>query len=585
MGFSSTLRPATACFIVIGSLPNQMTDRQHSALPFLSKIKTDSQRYERNQKTMAEMVSQVRNAEEVIRQGGGEKAIAAQHKKGRMLARERIALLIDPGTEFFELGSFAAWGMYEEWGGAPSAGVVTGLGRVQGRLVMLIVNDATVKAGAFFPMTAKKVIRGQNIAIDNRIPTIYLVDSAGVFLPLQEDVFPDTDDFGRIFRNNAVMSAMGIPQIAAIMGMCVAGGAYLPVMCDHILMTEGSGLFIAGPALAQAAIGAKYSAEELGGAKMHSQISGTVDYREPDDQSCLARIRMLVDKMGNRQLGVFDRKQPEAPLFSAEEIYGIFDGDPARQYDMKEIIARIVDGSQFSEYKAEYGETVLCGYARIGGFAVGIVANQKTHVQQTDHAGNKRIEFGGVIYTESAEKAARFIMDCNQNLVPLVFLHDVNGFMVGRDAEWSGIIRAGAKMVNAVSNSVVPKITVIVGGSFGAGHYAMCGKAYDPRFVFAWPTAKYAVMSGSSAAGTLVEIKIKQLERGGKKLSEEDKKKLFDEVKATYDEQMDPRYGATRLWIDKIIDPAETREAIITALEAAALNPEVPKFSVGVLQT
>jgi acetyl-CoA carboxylase carboxyltransferase component len=406
-----------------------------------------------------------------------------------------------------------------------------------------------------------------------------------VFLPLQEDVFPDTDDFGRVFRNNAVMSAKGIPQIAAIMGMCVAGGAYLPLMCDHILMTEGSGLFLAGPALVQAAIGAKYSAEELGGAKMHSQISGTVDFREPDDESCIARIRKLIDKMGNRQPGVFDRKQPEEPRYAAEEVYGIFDGDPARQYDMKEIIARIVDDSEFGEYKSEYGETVLCGYARIGGFAVGIVANQKMHVQQTDHAGNRRMEFGGVIYTESAEKAARFIMDCNQNLVPLVFLHDVNGFMVGRDAEWSGIIRAGAKMVNAVSNSVVPKIAVIVGGSFGAGHYAMCGKAYDPRFVYAWPTAKYAVMSGASAAGTLVEIKIKQLERGGKKLSEEDRKKLYDEVKATYDEQMDPRYGAARLWIDKIIDPADTREAIITALEAASLNPDVPKFSVGVLQT
>ena len=563
-----------------------MTDhRPHAGSTFETQVKTDSSRFERNQKAVAELVSQVRNEEEIIQQGGGAKAIESQHKKGRLTARERIALLIDPGTEFFELGSFVAWGMYEEWGGAPSAGVVTGLARVQGRMVMLIVNDATVKAGAFFPMTAKKVIRAQNIAIENHIPTIYLVDSAGVFLPLQEDVFPDTDDFGRVFRNNAVMSAMGIPQIAAIMGMCVAGGAYLPLMCDHILMTEGSGLFLAGPALVQAAIGAKYSAEELGGAKMHSQISGTVDFREPDDQSCLARIRLLVDKMGNRQLGVFDRKQPEQPLFAAEEVYGIFESDPARQYDMKEIIARIVDGSQFGEYKSEYGETVLCGYARIGGFAIGIVANQKTHVQQVDHAGNRRMEFGGVIYTESAEKAARFIMDCNQNLVPLVFLHDVNGFMVGRDAEWSGIIRAGAKMVNAVSNSVVPKIAVIIGGSFGAGHYAMCGKAYDPRFLFAWPTAKYAVMAGASAAGTLVEIKIKQLERGGKKLSDEDRKKLYDEVKATYDEQTDPRYGAARLWIDKIIDPADTREAIITALEAASLNPDVPKFSVGVLQT
>ena len=562
-----------------------MTDHLQSASSFESKIKTDSPRFERNQKAVTELVAQVRNEEETIRQGGGEKAIESQHKKGRLTARERIALLIDPGTTFFELGSYAAWGMYEEWGGAPSAGVVTGLGRVHGRLVMLIVNDATVKAGAFFPMTAKKVIRAQNISIENHIPTIYLVDSAGVFLPLQEDVFPDTDDFGRVFRNNAVMSAMGIPQIAAIMGMCVAGGAYLPLMCDHILMTEGSGLFLAGPALVQAAIGAKYSAEELGGAKMHSQISGTVDFREPNDESCISRIRTLVDKMGSRPAEVFDRKQPEEPRYPAEQIYGIFDGDPSRQYDMKEIIARIVDRSEFNEYKAEYGETVLCGYARVGGFAVGIVANQKTHVQQTDHAGNKRIEFGGVVYTESAEKAARFIMDCNQNLVPLVFLHDVNGFMVGRDAEWSGIIRAGAKMVNAVSNSVVPKIAVIVGGSFGAGHYAMCGKAYDPRFVFAWPTAKYAVMSGASAAGTLVEIKIRQLERGGKKLSEEEKKKLYDEVKATYDEQMDPRYGAARLWIDKIIDPAATRRAVITALEAASLNPDVPKFNVGVLQT
>ena len=563
-----------------------MTDQvQQPGSPFETKIKTDSSRFERNQKAVADLVAQLRSEDEVIRHGGGEKAIESQHKKGRLTARERIARLIDPGTTFFEIGAYAAWGMYEDWGGAPSAGVVTGLARVQGRLVMLIVNDATVKAGAFFPLTAKKVIRAQNISIENHIPTIYLVDSAGVFLPLQEDVFPDTDDFGRVFRNNAVMSAMGIPQIAAIMGMCVAGGAYLPLMCDHILMTEGSGLFLAGPALVQAAIGAKYTAEELGGAKMHSQISGTVDFREPNDESCIERIRLLVDKMGRRRQGVFDRQESVEPRYATQENYGIFDSDPGRQYDMREIIARIVDNSQFSEYKPEYGETVLCGYARVGGFAVGIVANQKTHVQQVDHNGNKRIEFGGVIYTESAEKAARFIMDCNQNLVPLVFLHDVNGFMVGRDAEWSGIIRAGAKMVNAVSNSVVPKITVIVGGSFGAGHYAMCGKAYDPRFVFAWPTAKYAVMSGASAAGTLVEIKIKQLERGGTKLSEEDRKKLYDEVKATYDEQMDPRYGAARLWIDKIIDPAETRDAIITALEAASLNPDVPKFSVGVLQT
>jgi len=430
---------------------------------------------------MVELLTTIKNEEEKIRQGGGAKAIESQHKKNRLTARERVAALIDPGTHFFELGIYAAHEMYEEWGGAPSAGTVTGLARVSGRLFMVIANDATVKAGAFFPMTAKKVIRAQNIAIENRIPTIYLVDSAGVFLPLQEDVFPDTDDFGRVFRNNAVMSAMGIPQITAIMGMCVAGGAYLPVMCDHILMTEGSGLFLAGPALVQAAIGQKTSAEDLGGAKMHSQISGTVDFREPDDESCLKRIRALVDKMGAPNPPIFSHSRLKEPLYSINELYGIFSSNPAKQYDMREIIARLVDGSEFEEYRAEYGETLLCGYARIGGWAVGIVANQKKHITtNAPHSDQKRIEFGGVIYTESAEKAARFIMDCNQNRIPLIFLHDVNGFMVGKDAEWSGIIRAGAKMVNAVANSVVPKITVILGGSFGAGNYAMCGKAYDP---------------------------------------------------------------------------------------------------------
>jgi acetyl-CoA carboxylase carboxyltransferase component len=549
-----------------------------------SRIDPTSARYEANMRFVADLVSQVRNEEEKIREGGGSKAIESQHGKGRLTARERINLLADPGS-FFELSAYAAHGMYEDWGGAPAAGVITGLARVHTRLVMLIANDATVKAGAFFPMTAKKTIRAQNIAIDNRIPTIYLVDSAGVFLPLQEDVFPDADDFGRVFRNNAVMSAMGIPQIAAIMGMCVAGGGYLPVMCDHVLMTDGSGLFLAGPALVQAAIGQKVSAEELGGATMHASIAGTVDFREPNDESCLARIRSIVEKWGYRRLSPWDRKKPEAPVLAAEEIYGVYDSSPARPYDIKEVLARVLDGSRFDEYKPEYGKTLICGYGRIGGFAVGIVANQKLHAHQTDHEGRKRVEFGGVIYTESAEKAARFIMDCNQNLIPLVFFHDVNGFMVGRDAEWSGIIKAGAKMVNAVSNSVVPKITVIVGGSFGAGHYAMCGKAYDPRMVFAWPTARYAVMSGDAAAGTLVEIKIKQLERSGKKLSDEERKELFESTKRTYDEQTDPRYGAARLWIDKIIDPLETREAITQALEAAALNPDVPEFKVGVLQT
>ena len=513
------------------------------------------------------------------------KAIEAQHRKQRLTARERIGLLLDEGTRLFELGLYAAHGMYEEWGGAPAAGVVTGLGRVHGRLFMLIANDATVKAGAFFPMTAKKVIRAQNIAIENSLPTIYLVDSAGVFLPLQEDVFPDQDDFGRVFRNNAVMSAKGIPQITAIMGMCVAGGAYLPVMCDHILMTEGSGLFLAGPALVQAAIGQKTSAEELGGAKMHAEISGTVDFREADDEACLARVRSLVEKMGARPRRRSTEPKPWLRFIRPRRLYGIYESDPSRQYDMREILARVVDGSRFDEYKAGYGETLLCGYARIDGHAVGIVANQKLHATQIDHKGDKRTEFGGVIYTESAEKAARFIMDCNQGRIPLVFLHDVNGFMVGRDAEWSGIIRAGAKMVNAVSNSVVPKIAVIVGGSFGAGHYAMCGKAYDPRFVFAWPTARYSVMSGEAAANTLVEIKLKQLEREGKAVDEAARKELYDSIRASYTGQMKPQYGAARLWIDKIIDPAETREALAWALAAARCNPVVAQFNVGILQT
>ena len=551
-----------------------------------SSIDRHSPDFKKNSRRVIELLTELKNQEEQICQGGGAKAIDAQHNKGRLTARERVAKLIDPGTSLFELGTFAAFEMYEEWGGAPSAGTVTGLARVCGRLVMVIANDATVKAGAFFPMTAKKVIRAQNIAIENRIPAIYLVDSAGVFLPLQEDVFPDTDDFGRVFRNNAVMSAMGIPQITAIMGMCVAGGAYLPVMCDHILMTEGSGLFLAGPALVQAAIGQKTSAEELGGAKMHSQISGTVDFREPHDDACLARIRALVDKMGAADPPIFSHSASREPLFPSEEIYGIFSSEAAKQYDMRELIARIVDGSEFEEYRAEYGETLLCGYARIGGWAVGIVANQKKHVQTTVRGSDqKRLEFGGVIYTESAEKAARFILDSNQNRIPLVFLHDVNGFMVGKDAEWSGIIRAGAKMVNAVANSVVPKISVICGGSFGAGHYAMCGKAYDPRFVFAWPTARYAVMSGESAAGTLVEIKLKQLEREGKKVDEKAKKGLFESVRATYEHQSDPRYAAARLWVDAIIDPAQTRDALLWALEAAALNAEVREFKTGVLQT
>ena len=557
-----------------------------SASALKTAVDRKSPEFDKNAHRMVDLLTEIKNEEEQIRQAGGPKAIDSQHKKNRLTARERIEKLIDPGTHFFELGIYAAYEMYEEWGGAPAAGTITGLGRVQGRLFMVIANDATVKAGAFFPMTAKKVIRAQNIAIDNRIPTIYLVDSAGVFLPLQEDVFPDTDDFGRVFRNNAVMSAMGIPQITAIMGMCVAGGAYLPVMCDHILMTEGSGLFLAGPALVQAAIGQKTSAEDLGGARMHAQISGTVDFREPDDESCLKRIRAIVDKMGAPNPPIFNHARPKEPLYPVDDLYGIFSGNPAKQYDMHEIIARLVDGSEFDEYRAEYGETLLCGYARIGGWAVGIVANQKKHVTtNAPHSDQKRIEFGGVIYTESAEKAARFVLDCNQNRIPLIFLHDVNGFMVGKDAEWSGIIRAGAKMVNAVANSVVPKISVILGGSFGAGNYAMCGKAYDPRFLFAWPTAKFAVMSGDAAANTLAEIKLKQLEREGKKLDEKARKELLESVKSTYEHQSDPRYAAARLWLDAIIDPAQTRDALIWALHAAALNASLAEFKTGVLQT
>jgi 3-methylcrotonyl-CoA carboxylase beta subunit len=590
-----------------------MADDLKAANRLESKLDSGSVRAGANRAAMVALLGGMRAEENIIRQGGGEKAAEAQRAKGRLTVRERLALLLDRDSEWTELGLWAAHGMYAEFGGAPGAGVVTGLGRVEGRLCMIVANDATVKAGAFFPMTAKKVLRAQTIALENRIPTLYLVDSSGVFLPLQEDVFPDQDDFGRVFRNNAVMSSLGVPQITAIMGMCVAGGAYLPVMTDTVLMTEGSGLFLAGPALVQAAIGQKTPAEELGGAQMHAEISGTVDFKEPNDHLCIARLRSLVGKLGRRggsgvlssdelrgdelRGSVFSRiafdVERDKPRFAVEDLYGLMDPDPAKastnSYDVHEVIARVVDRSEFDEYKAEFGRTLVCGYARIGGRAVGIVANQKQHQQQTvamgPQAGTKRTEFGGVIYTESAQKAARFIMDCNQQLVPLVFLHDVNGFMVGKDAEWSGIIRAGAKMVSAVSTSVVPKITVILGGSFGAGHYAMCGKAYDPRFLFAWPTARYAVMSGASAANTLVEVRVKQLERAGKVLSAEEKAGIYDEIKATYDAQADPRYGAARLWIDAIIDPVKTRDVLMTALEACAMNPEVPKFNPGVLQT
>ncbi len=562
-----------------------------------------------NAAAVTRLLAEIRAQEAEIRLGGGTKAVEAQRAKGRLTARERIALLLDQGTELLELGLWAAHGMYQEFGGAPGAGAVAGIGRVRGRLCLIVANDATVKAGAFFPMTAKKVLRAQTIALENWIPTLYLVDSSGVFLPLQEEVFPDQDDFGRVFRNNAVMSSLGIPQMTAIMGMCVAGGAYLPVMTDTVLMTEGSGLFLAGPALVQAAIGQKTNPEELGGATMHAEISGTVDFKEKDDAACLSRLRSLVGMMGKKQgLGprdkglagngngeVFSRvafdPERDKPLYAAEDLYALLDPAPGASnvYDMREVIARILDRSEFDEYKADFGRTLVCGYGRVGGRAVGVVANQKINqsavVSTGPMAGQKRIEVGGVIYTEGAQKAARFIMDCNQNLVPLIFLHDVNGFMVGKDAEWSGIIRAGAKMVSAVSTSVVPKISVIVGGSFGAGHYAMCGKAYDPRFIFAWPTARYAVMGGAAAANTLAEVKARQMEKAGEVVDEARKKKLWEEIKAGYDAAADPRYGAARLWVDAIIDPAKTREVLMLALEACALNTEVGRFNVGVLQT
>lgn len=515
------------------------------------------------------------------RQGGGPKAIERQHAKNRLTARERISALIDPGTQFDELFVYAGWEMYPEWGGAPSAGTVTGIGKIAQREWMIIANDATVKAGAFFPITAKKVIRAQTIALENRIPTVYLVDSAGVFLPLQDEVFPDQDDFGRIFYLNARMSALGIPQISAIMGNCVAGGAYLPAMTDSLVMTEGSGLYLAGPALVKAAIGQEVSSEELGGARMHAEVSGTVDYFEPDDEGAIKRLRELAAMYAAPEVAPWAKERVEAkePLFDAQDLYGLVSTEASRPYEIREVISRLVDASEFREYKAGYGETIVCGYARLGGFPVGIVANQRAIIKKKG-----KIEVGGVIYAEAADKAARFILDVNQRFIPLLFLQDVTGFMVGKDSEQHGIIRRGAKLVNAVSNSVVPKITLIIGGSFGAGNYAMAGKAYAPRFIYAWPSAKYAVMSGASAAKTLLEIEISKLERDGKAPTAEDQKELYDRIKGRYEETLDPRYAAGRLWVDEIIYPHQTRERLIRALEACALNPDREELKVGVFQ-
>jgi len=534
---------------------------------------------------LASRIRQLHREQEELRQGGGKGAVERQHEKSRLTARERLALLLDADSPWHEVGLYAAWGMYEDWGGAVAAGVVCGLGKVEGRWAMIIANDATVKAGAFFPMTAKKVLRCQTMAMENRLPLIYLVDSAGVFLPLQDEVFPDIDDFGRVFRHNAVASAQGISQITAIMGNCVAGGAYLPVMCDTILMTEGSGLYLAGPALVQAAIGQKVSSEDLGGARLHSAVSGTADFREPDDPACLRRIRSLMSRLAPPPPSPFNRVAAVAPARPAEDLLRIVPADPQAAYDTRDLLGCLLDGSGFDEYRAEYGQTLVCGYGRLGGFAVGVVANQKKTVKRATANGTQRIEFGGVIYPESADKAARFIMDCNQARIPLLFFHDVNGFMVGKEMEAAGIIRSGAKMVNVVANSVVPKFSVVVGGSFGAGNYAMCGRAYDPRLLLAWPTARYAVMGGEQAANTLMEIRARQLERGGHKLDEKERQELLASIRASYEAQTDPRYGAARLWLDALIDPLDTRAWLIAGLEAASLNPDIPPFRTGVLQT
>ena len=524
-----------------------------------------------------------------IEQGGGPSGIERQHRHGRLTARERIERLVDPGTAFTELGLFAAWSMYREYGGAPAAGVVTGVGTVQGRQCMVIANDATVKAGAFFPMTCKKIIRAQVIAERARLPLLYLVDSAGVFLPLQEDVFPDTDDFGRIFRNNAVFSAMGIPQYAAIMGNCVAGGGYLPVLCDALLMTEGSGLYLAGPALVKAAIGQEVSSEELGGAEMHAQISGTIDFREKDDPACIERLRSLM--LANRSAPTVPQP-PVAPADPARPAAGVVDafrGEPGQQYDMVELLSCVVDAGSMDEYRAEYGKSLVCAYARIGGFPVGIVANQKKLTQKKMPGGkagpSTATNMPAVIYDDSADKAARFIMDCNQRKVPILFVHDTNGFMVGRDSEQGGIIRAGAKMVNAMANCVVPKLVLVVGGSYGAGNYAMCGRAFDPLLTLAWPNAKCSVMGAAQAAGTLLQIDLAARERKGEKVDDAMRKQLLDAITASYSEQQDIRYAASRGWVDRIIEPSRTREELLAAVRVAYQAPVDATFRTGVLQT
>ena len=520
--------------------------------------------------------------EAILREGGGKAGHDRQRKMGRLPVRERVASLLDKDSAFFEIGLWAAYKMYEEWGTVPAAGTVAGIGNVAGVPCMIIANDATVKAGAFFPQTCKKLIRAQRIAFENSLPIIYLVDSAGVFLPMQDEIFPDEDDFGRIFRNNSVISAAGLPQFAAIMGNCVAGGAYLPVLCDKILMTEGSGLYLAGPSLVKAAIGQIVDAEELGGAKMHAEVSGTVDFWEKDDESCLRQLRSLVSHLPEAEANKNSSpSKAKAPAKKPEAVYELISADGQKTYDARDLLASIVDADSIDEYKADYGKTLITTYARIGGHSVGIVASQRLQVR-TKKEG---IQMGGVIYHDSADKAARFIMDCNQTGLPIIFFQDVTGFMVGRDAEQSGIIRSGAKLVNAVSNSIVPKITVVVGGSFGAGNYALCGKAYDPRFILAWPNARYAVMGAAQASDTVFSILARARDRGDKKSSPEELEQLRVKVKKSYEEQTDIRYGAARGWVDAVIQPHETRDVLVRLLQYVSRPMPKARFHTGVIQT
>jgi 3-methylcrotonyl-CoA carboxylase beta subunit len=518
--------------------------------------------------------------EVVLREGGGKAGHERQRKMGRLPVRERLSLLLDKGSPFFEIGLWAAYKMYEQWGKVPAAGVVAGIGNVEGVACMIIANDATVKAGAFFPQTTKKVIRAQRIGFECALPIIYLVDSAGVFLPMQDEIFPDEDDFGRIFRNNSVISAAGIPQFAAIMGNCVAGGAYLPVLCDKILMTQGSGLYLAGPSLVKAAIGQIVDAEELGGAQMHAEISGTVDFYEKDDPSCLKRLRTLVALLPKAQESAAAKRETTKPAKNSDTVYDLISFDGQKQYDVRDLLATVIDANSIDEYKADYGKTIVTAYARIDGRPVGIVANQRLQVR-TKKEG---IQMGGVIYSDSADKAARFVMDCNQTSLPIIFFQDVTGFMVGKAAEQSGIIRSGAKLVNAVSNCVVPKITVVVGGSFGAGNYAMCGKAYDPRFIVAWPTARYAVMGAVQASDTVFSILARARERGDKKATHEELEELREKVKQSYEEQTDIRYGAARGWVDTIIQAHETRDILVQLLQYVSRPTPKGRFHTGVIQ-